>query len=113
MAGALLAAALPGGREPYVGALAAERGPGVRAQRADPDRLAARELRRLPGIGPTRALAIVRARWDGLRGGPSAWIAIPGIGPATVEAAGAAHAAAVANPEAGFVSTPDGTTTGW
>ena len=90
VAGALLAAALLSGRGPHASTLAADRGPGTRAPRADPDDLAARELRRLPGIGPARALAIVRARWDGLRGGPPAWIAIPGIGPATAAAAGAA-----------------------
>jgi len=90
VAGALLAAALLGGAQPDAIALAAARGPGARVQRSDPDQLAARELRRLPGIGPARALAIVRARWDGLRGGPPAWIAIPGIGPAIAAAAGAA-----------------------
>ncbi len=90
VAGAVLAAALLGGSEPDTSTLAAMRGPLARAPRIDPDQLAARELRRLPGIGPARALAIVRARWDGLRGGPPAWIAIPGIGPATAAAAGAA-----------------------
>ena len=51
------------------------------------DALDVRELRRLDGIGPRRALAIVRARWNGLRGGPDAWRAVGGIGDATVRAA--------------------------
>jgi hypothetical protein len=51
----------------------------------DPDRMSPRELRALPAIGPARALAIARARWEsGLGGGPEAWEAIPGIGPETV-----------------------------
>lgn len=51
----------------------------------DPDRMGPRQLRRLPAIGPTRALAIARARWEaGLIGGPESWDAIPGIGPQTV-----------------------------
>lgn len=54
---------------------------------SDPDRMSARELRRLPAIGPARALAIVRARWErGLSGGPEAWEDLPGIGPETVRA---------------------------
>ncbi len=53
----------------------------------DPDRMSPRELRRLPAIGATRALAIARARWErGLTGGPEAWEDIPGIGPETVRA---------------------------
>ncbi len=56
----------------------------TRAVRSDPDSCPARDLRALPGIGPTRAAAIVRARWEGLRGGPAMWQAIPGIGEATV-----------------------------
>lgn len=51
----------------------------------DPDRMPPRDLRRLPGIGERRALAIARARWErGLRGGPEAWDSIPGIGPETI-----------------------------
>jgi len=61
--------------------------PAPRPARVDPDALTTRELRALPGIGPARALAVVRARWDGLRGGPAAWLALPGIGEATVGAA--------------------------
>jgi len=61
--------------------------PAPRPARMDPDALTTRELRALPGIGPARALAVVRARWDGLRGGPAAWLALPGIGEATVGAA--------------------------
>jgi hypothetical protein len=53
----------------------------------DPDTMSLRGLRRLPAIGPARALAIARARWeDGLCGGPEAWDAIRGIGPETVAA---------------------------
>jgi hypothetical protein len=51
----------------------------------EPDRMSPRELRRLPAIGPTRALAIAKARWErGLTGGPEAWEDVPGIGPETV-----------------------------
>lgn len=57
------------------------------APRPELDRLPLRELRRLPGIGPARALAIVRARWElGLRGAPAAWDRVPGVGEGTVEA---------------------------
>ena len=53
----------------------------------DLDTMTVRALRRLPAIGPARALAIARARWeDGLTGGPESWDAIRGIGPETVEA---------------------------
>jgi hypothetical protein len=53
----------------------------------DPDLMNARELKRLPSIGPARALAIAQSRWEqGLRGGPQSWEAIPGIGPETVRA---------------------------
>jgi len=46
-----------------------------------------RELRRLPGIGETRALAITQARFErGLCTGPEALDPVPGIGPRTVEA---------------------------
>lgn len=61
--------------------------PPTKARTLDPDALSAQELRALPGIGPARALAIVRARWDGLRGGPDAWRDVPGIGEATTDAA--------------------------
>ena len=51
----------------------------------DADRMSPRELRRLPAIGPARAQAIARARWEeGLRGGPESWDEVPGIGPETV-----------------------------
>lgn len=54
---------------------------------ADPDRMDLRELRRLPAIGPARASAIARARWEqGLEGGPEAWDAVPGIGEETIGA---------------------------
>ena len=52
----------------------------------DPDSMCVRELRALPGIGATRALADVRARFErGLRGGPAAWDRLPGIGDKTIE----------------------------
>lgn len=52
-----------------------------------PDLWSPRELRRLPAIGPARALAIARARWElGLTGGPVAWDQVPGIGEETVGA---------------------------
>jgi len=69
-----------------VGARPATPGPESPAEvvhAVDPDALSAQELRALPGIGPARALAIARARWDGLRGGPEAWRGVPGIGEAT------------------------------
>jgi hypothetical protein len=54
----------------------------------DPDRMCLRDLRRLPSIGPARALAIARARFDlGLRGGPWSWDRIEGIGSETVRTA--------------------------
>ena len=61
-------------------------GPAPPAGSAAPlDLLPLRELRRLPGIGPARALAIVRARWElGLRGAPQAWDRVPGVGEGTV-----------------------------
>jgi hypothetical protein len=50
----------------------------------DLDRWSPRELRRLPGIGQARALAIARARFDeGLRGGVDMLERVPGIGPET------------------------------
>jgi hypothetical protein len=53
----------------------------------DLDTRTVRGLRRLPAIGPARALAIARARWEeGLAGGPESWDAIRGIGPDTVAA---------------------------
>ncbi len=61
------------------------------ADDTDPDRMSPRLLRGLPAIGPARALAIARARWElGLTGGPESWEAIPGIGPETVRAIRAA-----------------------
>jgi hypothetical protein len=46
-----------------------------------------RELRRLPGIGPTRALAIARARSpERPASRPEDFDRVPGIGPATVAA---------------------------
>lgn len=71
----------------------------------DPDRMSPRELRGLPAIGPTRALAIARARWDrALTGGPEAWEDIPGIGPETVRAIRSALAAQTPGPR--VVRTP-------
>lgn len=62
--------------------------PLVGARELDPDRMCARDLRRLPGIGPARSLAIVRARFEhGLCGGPGSWTCIDGIGPETVRSA--------------------------
>jgi hypothetical protein len=65
--------------------VAARATPAVAPAVSDPDRMSPRELRRLPAIGPARALAIARARWErGLSGGPEAWEDVPGIGPETV-----------------------------
>ena len=48
------------------------------------DRWSPRELRRLPGIGQARALAIARTRFDeDLHGGVDAHARVPGIGPET------------------------------
>ncbi len=85
--GLLLTGAALSASSERVEARAGELAPAPRTARVDPDALSARELRALPGIGPTRALAIVRTRWEGLRGGPAAWISISGIGEATVGAA--------------------------
>jgi hypothetical protein len=50
----------------------------------DPERASARELRRLPGIGETRALEIVRDRWERrATGAPLEWGSIRGVGPLT------------------------------
>lgn len=49
----------------------------------DPRSAPARELRRLPGIGRSRAEAIVRARWE--RGGLPPLTEIDGIGERTAE----------------------------
>lgn len=68
-------------------ATSAPESPADEVSAMDPDALSAQELRALPGIGPARALAIVRARWDGLRGGPDAWRDVRGIGEATTNAA--------------------------
>jgi hypothetical protein len=47
----------------------------------------ARELRSLPGLGERRAVAIVRARWEGeVDGSLDSLEALPGIGPETVRA---------------------------
>ena len=52
----------------------------------DLNRSSARELRTLPSIGPTRAVAIVRSRWgDGPFAGPAELDRIPGIGPETTK----------------------------
>lgn len=65
----------------------------------DPDRMNPRELRRLPAVGPARALAIARARWEsGLKGGPEAWDEVPGIGPETVRSIRSAIGAPVEGP---------------
>ena len=90
LAGWLLASAQLGSAQLHIdGSEAEARMPaGARSpEETDPDRMSPRELRRLPAIGPTRALAIARARWErGLTGGPEAWEDIPGIGPETVRA---------------------------
>ena len=56
-------------------------------EKLDPNTAPAVQLRRLPGVGPTRAAAIVAER---LSGGPFLshldMIRVPGIGPRTVEA---------------------------
>lgn len=85
--GLLLGCAALSARSDRFETRAGELAPAPRREHVDPDALSARELRALPGIGPARALAIVRARWDGLRGGPQAWTAISGIGEVTVGAA--------------------------
>lgn len=55
---------------------------------ADPDAWCARELRLLPGLGPTRAVALVRDRHArGPAGGPAAWTRVPGIGAGTADRA--------------------------
>ena len=52
---------------------------------ADLEHMSLRELRRLPGVGQARALAIARARWDATAmRDPAVFPRVPGIGPATV-----------------------------
>ncbi len=56
----------------------------------DPNRMHVRQLRRLPGIGATRAQAIVTSRYQALETGVCLdWRTAPGIGPATERAVGA------------------------
>ena len=51
----------------------------------DPRSAPPRELRRLPGIGEARAIAIARLRWE--RGGAPLYLGeVPGVGPGTVAA---------------------------
>jgi hypothetical protein len=92
--------------DPLAGVRSLERG-----RVLDPDSMCVRDLRRLPAIGPARALAIVRARYEhGLRGGPYAWDRIPGIGPETVHAArawlAARRAARLSGGEQGAYTSP-------
>ena len=50
----------------------------------DPEQASARELRQLPGIGETRALEIVRDRWERRASdAPLEWSKIRGVGPLT------------------------------
>ncbi len=50
----------------------------------DPARMPPRELRRLPGVGRTRAIAAARARWEhDPKDGPLAWSDVDGIGEKT------------------------------
>ena len=70
-------------------------------EKLDPNTAPVAELRRLPGVGPARAEAIVAER---LSGGafrnPSDMARVPGIGPRTVEAL-KPHLAFVSGPSAG------------
>jgi competence protein ComEA len=52
-------------------------------ERLDPNRAPEEELRRLPGIGPARARAILEERARGAFDDPEALLRVPGIGPAT------------------------------
>jgi hypothetical protein len=57
----------------------------ARERPLDLDLMIARELRCLPGIGPARALAITRAKWQlGLRAAPASWDRVFGVGVETV-----------------------------
>jgi DNA uptake protein ComE-like DNA-binding protein len=70
------------GRSPPASEVQASAGP--RRSPPDPERASARELRRLPGIGETRALEIVRDRWARrATGAPLEWASIRGVGPLT------------------------------
>ncbi len=91
-------AAVPVEIGPRIADAAGLSGPSSSLAGADPDSLSARELRALPGIGPARALAIVQARWHGLRGGPAAWTSLSGIGDATAAAAAGALSGAAMEP---------------
>jgi hypothetical protein len=81
----ILAAHMP---EPGASELAARIPTGFSAPNGpiDLNRSSPRELRRLPSIGPTRAIAIVRSRWgDGPFAAPAELDRIPGIGPETTK----------------------------
>jgi hypothetical protein len=89
-AGVLFALAVIGparSSDPAALRLARAPDPLVAERELDPDAMCLRDLRRLPSIGPARALSIVRARFEhGLVGGPGAWASIDGIGPQTLRA---------------------------
>jgi competence ComEA-like helix-hairpin-helix protein len=72
------------GRE--AGGRAFDRGPSLVPSRIDLDRATARELERLPGIGPGLAARILADRAErGPYGTPEALLRVKGIGPRTLE----------------------------
>lgn len=78
---------LPATRDAVAAALAREERAGrpLRdGERIDPNRAPPEELRRLPGVGPARARAIVEARTAAPFAGPEDLLRVPGIGPASL-----------------------------
>lgn len=79
--------ALPGTRDAVAAALAREERAGrplAEGERIDPNRAPLEELRRLPGVGPARARAIVEAREAAPFAVPEDLLRVPGIGPASL-----------------------------
>ena len=71
--------------------LAPRAAPGVQRPAAREVRLedaTVRELRTVPGLGETRALALVEARWRRAHGDPPLFLRdVPGVGPVSAETA--------------------------
>jgi competence ComEA-like helix-hairpin-helix protein len=74
------------GRGGHDRGIAARRGPSLAPSRIDLDRATARDLERLPGIGPALAARIVADRADrGPFQTPNALLRVRGIGPRTLD----------------------------
>lgn len=105
------AASLAGTRQQVAAGAAAEElasTPLGAGERLDPNTASTAQLRRLPGVGPARAEAIVAER---LSGGsfesPADMARVPGIGPRTVDAL-RPHLSFAARPSSGFTPASRG-----